>query len=431
MQPIRLMIMLVIPAMTIAMFSCQPKQAATKVEVIEEVVIEPEVKYGIVVDSLDEHIDRVKWNQYLSDILSSFNVDDPTIYQIAQASKGVFDVRNLKAERPYSIFLKRDSAKTATHFVFEPDKTEYVVFHLQDSIHVTRHKRPITIEEHTIVAEIENSVYEAVLAQNESPILVSRLVDVFAWQVDFFRIQKGDRFKVIYEVEKVGDEVVGISQIKGAYFQHFGKDYYAINFENDGSENFFDEKGNSLRKTFLKAPLDFYRISSRYNPRRFHPVLKRYKAHLGTDYAAPRGTPIRTVGDGVVLEASYTGGNGNYVKVKHNSNYTTQYLHMSKIASGMRPGTRVKQGQTIGYVGSTGLANGPHVCFRFWKNGRQVDPLRIELPPSEPISEDKRSQFLHTKNVIVSQLFKLTVPSDSLEMSKMASKPADSEDKSF
>jgi murein DD-endopeptidase MepM/ murein hydrolase activator NlpD len=391
--------------------SCSSDQKPLQTEVVVDSVqvdLEPVIKYGLVVDSLLEVNGTIKWNQNLSEILAAYNISNEVIYGIANASKNVFDVRKLKAGYPYTIFYKKDSMRTATHFVFEPDKTEYVVFHLHDTILVERHKRPMTTEELTIVAEINSSVYEAVLAQGSTPILVNRLVDVFAWQVDFFRIQKGDLFKVIYEVTKVGDEIVDVGKIKGAYFRHFNEDYYAINYENGDSDSYFDEKGNSVRKAFLRAPLNYSRISSRYNPKRFHPVLKQYKAHLGTDYAAPTGTPIRTVGDGVVLEAKFHGGNGNYVKIKHNSNYTTQYLHMSKIEKGMKPGVKVRQGETIGYVGSTGLANGPHLCFRFWKNGVQVDALKVDLPPSEPISLERREDYMHTKNVVVNRLTNLT-----------------------
>ena len=413
---------LFLPVFVIFCISCTSNQQ-TGLAVVEiendslEVDLVPVVKFGLIVDSLVEYQDKVKWNQNLSEILSAYNIGNETIYALANASMDVFDVRKLKAGYPYTIFHHKDSLKTATHFVFEPDKTEYVVFHLGDSIYVERHRKPVTISEETIVAEISSSVYEAVLAQGATPILVNRLVDVFAWQVDFFRIQKGDQFKVIYEVHQVGDVVVNVGKIKGAYFKHFNDDYYAISYDNGEVESYFDENGNSLRKTFLRAPLNYSRISSRYTARRFHPVLKRYKAHLGTDYAAPTGTPIRTVGDGVVLEARYHGGNGNYVKVKHNSNYTTQYLHMSKIQGGMKPGVKVRQGETIGYVGSTGLANGPHLCFRFWKNGVQVDALKVELPPSEPINIDRREDFMHAKNVMVNRLEKI-VPSSKSSASK-------------
>lgn len=380
---------------------------------------EPTLLYGIAVDSFEVFQGKVKWNQNLSGILSDFNISNEAIYALANAAKGVFDVRKLKAGYPFTIIHERNEGKTARQFIFEPDPTEYVVFNLSDSIFVQRNKREVIKEDMEVSATIESSVYEAVMDMNASPLLVNRLVDVFAWQVDFFRIQKGDQFKVIYEQERVGDNVVGIGKIKGAVFTHFGKEYYAILYDQGGRESYFDEEGNSLRKTFLRAPLNYSRISSRYSPRRYHPVLKRYKAHLGTDYAAPTGTEIRTVGDGVVLEARYGNANGNYVKVKHNSNYTTQYLHMSRIAKGIRPGTRVTQGQTIGYVGSTGLANGPHLCFRFWKNGRQVDALKVDLPPSEPIEPLHRNDFLHAKNVIIHRLENIDTPKNKTVLAQI------------
>ena len=217
--------------------------------------------------------------------------------------------------------------------------------------------------------------------------------DLYGWSVDFQSLQKGDKYKVQFEEKLIDGQVVGITDIKLAYFEHNGEPYHAIPFEQNGEVNFFDQDGNSLKKAFLRDPLKYTRISSRYNLRRFHPVQKRYKAHLGTDYAAPTGTEIRSVGDGTVIEARYTSANGNYVKIKHNGTYTTQYLHMSKIGKGIRAGARIKQGQVIGYVGSTGLATGPHLCFRFWKNGKQEDWLREKIPPSEPILSQNKLAF--------------------------------------
>ncbi|MDH5609188.1 MAG: peptidoglycan DD-metalloendopeptidase family protein, partial [Cyclobacteriaceae bacterium] len=305
----------------------------------------------------------------------------------------------------YTLLLESDSLRSAREFIFEPDSRSYVVFHLRDSVYAEYIHRPVKMVERTIAAVIQSSVYEAATEAGASPALAGKLVDILAWQVDFFRIQKGDRFKVIYDEETVDGVAVGIGKITGVYFEHFGKPYYGIYFgDNEGKEDYFDEEGNSMRKTFLRAPLDYKRISSRYNPKRFHPVLKTYKAHLGTDYAAAPGTPIRTVGDGVVVEAAFGKYNGNYVKIRHNSNYTTQYLHMQKIKTGIRPGVTVRQGQIIGYVGSTGLAKGAHLCFRFWKNGIQVDALKVDLPPSEPIDPSQLYAFLHQKNIIIHRL---------------------------
>ncbi|WP_370088552.1 peptidoglycan DD-metalloendopeptidase family protein [Ekhidna sp.] len=394
-------IWLVITGLTIAIISVlylqypdvEPEEPLVEIEVDSSLFHIPTLYYGYPVDSFDIVEGRVKWSQNLSEILSAFNISYQDLHTLAQRSKDIYDVRKLKAGANYSIIHSRDSLKTARQFIFEPNPTEYVVYNLADSIYVNVQKKPIKVTERTLAAEINSSLYNAILDQGASPMLVNQLVDVFAWQVDFFRIAKGDKFKLIFEEETVDGEIVGIKSIKGAYFEHWGKPYYAIPYQTPEKLDFFDEEGNSLRKTLLRAPLNYSRISSRFSLRRFHPVQKRYKAHLGTDYAAPTGTPIRTVGDGVVLEARYHGGNGNYVKIKHNSNYTTQYLHMSRIAKGIRPGTTVKQGQTIGYVGSTGLANGPHLCFRFWKNGRQVDALKVDLPSSSGIDSTQIAQF--------------------------------------
>lgn len=377
-----------------------PVEAADTVAYIPE----PTLLYGFPTDSFQVTEKKVKWNQSISDILSDYNIHHTEIFELANKAEGVYDVRRFKAGYKYTIISEGDSLNTALQMIFEPDNRSYVVFNLADSIYVEKFDYPVQVVEREIAGEITSSVYQTIVDAGSSPILVNKLVDVFAWQVDFFRVPKGDKFKVVYEEERIGDKIVGIGKVKGAYFQHFDREYYAIFYDQKGQSDYFDEEGNSLRKTFLRAPLNFTRISSRYSPRRFHPVQKRYKAHLGTDYAAPVGTPIRTVGDGVILEARYGKYNGNFVKVKHNSNYTTQYLHMQKIARGIKPGQHVKQGQTIGYVGSTGLARGAHLCFRFWKNGRQVDALKVDLPPTEPIVTKHLANFLHVKNVMLHQL---------------------------
>lgn len=384
-----------------------------EVEIDPEELVLPVLHYHIPVDSFDITEGKVRWNQNLSEILDDYNVSYQDLHTLSQRAKDVYDVRKIKAGSYYSIVHDRDSLKTARQFIFEPSPMEYVVYHLGDTLFAEVVKKEVEIVERSIAAEINSSVYNAILEQGASPMLVNQLVDVFAWQVDFFRIAKGDKFKILFEEEMVDGTTVGIKSIKGAYFEHWGKMYYAIPFNASEKTDYFDEEGNSLRKTFLRAPLNYSRISSRYSPRRFHPVQKRYKAHLGTDYAAPTGTPIRTVGDGIVLEAQYHSGNGNYVKIRHNSNYTTQYLHMSKIASGIRPGVSVKQGTTIGYVGSTGLANGPHLCFRFWKNGRQVDALKVDLPSSSGIDSTQMVAFNEVRDIIKSQLDDLRFGSES------------------
>ncbi|MBN4051531.1 peptidoglycan DD-metalloendopeptidase family protein, partial [bacterium AH-315-M05] len=267
----------------------------------------------------------------------------------------------------------------------------------------------------TVSGVINSSLWQTMIDNDINLNISLEMSEIYAWAVDFYKIQKGDAFKVIYEEKFIlsGDEgegePAGIGRIMGAYFKHFNETFYAIYFEQDSVGDYFDENAKSLRKAFLKSPLKYSRITSRYSLRRFHPVQKRYKPHLGVDYAAPRGTPIRTTGDGVVSKAGYKGGNGNYVKVKHNSVYSTQYLHMTNIRKGIRRGARVKQGDIIGYVGSTGLATGPHVCYRFWKNGQQVNPLRVKIPPSKPVKSEYMEKYIRVKKEMMRELDGITI----------------------
>ena len=349
--------------------------------------------YGINIDSMYVETKKIKWGQSFSDILYKSGIDNKIIFDAINKSKNIFNLKTLKRGKEYKLLSYLDK-KTPSYFIYEPDLFSGVVYSLEDSIFVDKRIKPIHLKERVIYGNIESSLYETV-EKNEFPLdLVYLLVDVFAWQVDFYKINKGDKFKVVYLEEIVDNKVIGIKEIKAAYFYHDNKDYYAFKYDQGKGIDYFDEKGNNLRKTFLRSPLNFSRISSRYSKKRFHPVLKRYKSHLGTDYVAPRGTPIRSVADGVVTEARRNRGNGIYVKIKHNNKYSTQYLHMSKFAKKIKKGVRVTQGQTIGYVGSTGLASGPHVCFRFWKNGVQVDPYKQnDLPPGEPISQIHHNTF--------------------------------------
>ena len=349
--------------------------------------------YGINIDSMYVETKKIKWGQSFSDILYKSGIDNKIIFDAINKSKNIFNLKTLKRGNEYKLLSYLDK-KTPSYFIYEPDLFSGVVYSLEDSIFVDKRIKPIHLKERVVYGNIESSLYETI-EKNKFPLdLVYLLVDVFAWQVDFYKINKGDKFKVVYLEEIVDNKVIGIKEIKAAYFYHDNKDYYAFKYDQGKGIDYFDEKGNNLRKTFLRSPLNFSRISSRYSKKRFHPVLKRYKSHLGTDYAAPRGTPIRSVADGVVTEARRNRGNGIYVKIKHNNKYSTQYLHMSKFAKKIKKGVRVAQGQTIGYVGSTGLASGPHVCFRFWKNGTQVDPYKQnDLPPGEPISQIHHNTF--------------------------------------
>lgn len=356
---------------------------------------------------LVETIKDVEKNETLSDILNSFNLGNFSPEDIINKAGNIFNVRSIRAGRPYHSFISDDSLAQLKYLVYQKDNINFIVFDLNDSLNIYESSKSVDIRKNSLSAEIKNSLYASLSESGANIELAIKLSQIFAWQVDFYAIQNGDGFKVIYEEKYIDDKAIGIGDILGAYFYHKGKDYYAIPFEQDSIMQFFDHDGNSLRKAFLKAPLEFSRISSRYSKNRFHPVLKRSKPHLGTDYAAPHGTPIRTVGDGVVVEAGYSGGNGNYVKVKHNSTYSTQYLHMSRFAKGIKKGTRVSQGQIIGYVGSTGLATGPHLCFRFWKNGVQVDPYKEVNPPSYPVNKELFAKFDSVKTRVIMELDKI------------------------
>ncbi len=365
---------------------------------------EPTLLYGMVVD---DHViieDKVKRNQFLADILKEYNVPVKLINQVSALPRDVFDVRKIVPNKKFTVICSPDSVRTPKAFVYEPNAIDYIVLWFGDGLTVDACQREVTVVEKTISGVVNSSLSQTINEMGISHELTNKFVDIFAWQVDFQRLQRGDQFKLIYEELQVEGQPIGIRQINGIYFNHFGNGYYAIPYDQGNGLDYFDEEGNSLRKALLKYPIEFTRISSRYSGRRFHPVQKIYKPHLGTDFAAPTGTPIRSVGDGIVLEAGYKSNNGNYVKIRHNATYTTQYLHMSKIAPDVKPGTRVRQSQWIGNVGSTGLATGPHVCYRFWKNGVQVDALRVELPPSEPIIEEHKQMFSVRREEVIRQL---------------------------
>lgn len=371
---------------------------------------QPVLLYGL---NVNNHIiieEKVKKNEFLADILQAYNVPVKLINQLSAIPRNVFDVRKIAPNKKYTLFCSPDSSKTAKAFVYEPNPIDYVVFTFDESLRVDVCQREVTVEEKSISGIIQSSLSQTINEMGISNELTNKFVDIFAWQVDFARLQKGDVFKLVYEEVQVEGRAIGVRNINGIYFEHFGSGYYAVPFDQGNGLDYFDQEGKSLRKALLKYPIEFTRISSRYTGSRFHPVQKIFKAHLGTDFAAPQGTPIRSVGDGLVEEAQYKSNNGNYVKVRHNGTYTTQYLHMSRIDGSVRAGTRVRQGQVIGYVGSTGLATGPHLCYRFWKNGVQVDALRVELPASEPIKAEYQDAYEEAKAAVMMKLDGIASP---------------------
>jgi len=356
-----------------------------------------ELKFGINLDSFRYETHKIEWGQNFSDILSRRGLSNKKIYDASLAIKPFFNLKKLKNGNFFTLFYKHNNPKPS-YFVYETSVYDYLVCSLDESVEASIIKRKITYSEKKIQGKINSSLYLSFDDLNYPIELVNKMVDIFAWQIDFFRINPGDSYEIFYTEELIDSVVVGISNVKAARFTHNDKDFYAFSYNQGLGNDYFDENGKSLRKTFLRSPLNFYRISSRYRKKRFHPVLKRYRDHLGTDYAAPRGTPIMTVADGKVSEARYGRNNGYFVKVKHNNIYSTQYLHMSKFAKGIKPGKNVRQGDIIGYVGSTGLATGPHVCFRFWRNGRQVDPYKQnDLPDGEPILAQHLTAYNYVK----------------------------------
>lgn len=372
--------------------SCKNEESRTKIEV------QKPNQFGLSVANLIEVRDTIDADQTLSDILIPHGVTQQKINQIEKAARDIFPLRSFRADDELYIYAKWDSVETVKYFVYVEDPVDYVVFDISDSVNIYKKQKPVTIRVRTVSGVISNSLYQTLQEKKIEMQVAARLEDIYAWQIDFFRIQPTDSFKVIYEQILVDGESVDVGKIHAANFFSNNENHFAFYYDKEKGENYFDEKGNSLKRLFLKAPLKYSRISSRFSMKRYHPILNRSKAHLGTDYAAPTGTPIITVGNGVVIEASYTSGNGNYIKVKHNATYTTQYLHMSRFAKGIRRGVSVTQGHVIGYVGSTGLATGPHVCFRFWKNGRQVNPLREKYQSSGPVGKKYKQEFDLVKN---------------------------------
>lgn len=370
----------------------------SKIHVLQDQLInlpEPDIKYGFDFNAFHVVEGAFKPGDVLSKVLFPLGVGPNQLEQLVNLCNPHFDVRKIRPEQKWISLFESDSASTPNFFIFEKNRREYVVFSIADSLAVWTDEKPVQKNRRTVSGHITRSLYHTLADIGVTPEIAAEMSSIYAWTIDFYRLQVDDHFELLFEESTIDGEPIGENTILACSFTHKGKERKAYRFEFDGKPNYFDSEGESLRKAFLKAPVKFSRISSRFSGKRFHPVLKRYKAHLGTDYAAPHGTPIVAVGDGTVSAASYTSGNGNYVKIRHNSTYETQYLHMSKRA--VKAGDRVQQGDVIGYVGSTGLATGPHVCFRFWKNGQQVDHLSEEFPASEPVPPSQKEAFEQQK----------------------------------
>lgn len=340
---------------------------------------------------IEEH--RVKRNDSFYVILSTLGVSPQTIFDLQHAAKEIFPMRNIQPNQRYYTYSDADTGEIK-HLVFQNNALDYAVFDWSDEISVKAGRKKLVKEMAAASGVIKTSLYEALAEQEVNVLAANRLSEIFGWQIDFFRLYPGDEYRLIYEKQFVEERPYGIGDILAAEFTHQGKSYYAFMYNNGDKTGYYDEHGNSVQKALLKAPFTYsHRISSGFSANRFHPVLQENRPHYGIDYAAPLNTPVIAVGDGEVLEAQYRGANGNIVRIRHNSVYTTAYLHLNGFAKGVRKGATVKQGQVIGYVGRTGRVTGVHLDYRVYKNGSPVNPLRLELPPAEGIADDKLDAY--------------------------------------
>lgn len=371
------LILLVLLALT----SCKKTQ--------EEFVIEdaepqkPIVDFGFHYDDFNVHYDTIQSQDTFERILKKQNLNGKKVSDIIRVIKDSFPT-SVRFKKTYVCLRSKDKYNKLQYLIYQPNRIDYYLVDLTDSIVGYKKSRPLTFKVRTIAGELTGPLTKTLRSMNVDPTLSGRLTKVFAWSIDFFKSRKGDKFALSFTERYINDTIYdGVDSLRAAFFEYKGEKIYAFPFiqERNGKTDYYDENGKALKNFFLKAPLKFVNITSRFTKNRFHPVQLKWKAHNGTDYAAPTGTPIMTTAAGVVEQAGYTAGNGNFVKVKHDKTYSTQYLHMSRIL--VRRGQRVKQGEIIGKVGSTGLATGPHVCYRFWKNGVQVDALKLKLPNSQ------------------------------------------------
>lgn len=349
--------------------------------------------YGFKISDFKIKTGEISAGMFIGNLFSSHNVPNAQAVEILQKSKGVFDVRKVKRGQKYYVFYDKEQSSKVDYIVYEQNKTDYVIFNFKDSLSVIPMRKEVAYKTREISGKIESSLWVAMSDIGVNPLLSNDLSEIYAWSVDFFGLQKDDKFKIIYEEKFVDEKYIGDGKIIAAYFEHNGKEIYAIPFMQDSVESFFDVDGQSLRKAFLKAPLKYSRISSQFSNARLHPILKIVRPHHGVDYGAPSGTPVYALGEGTIIHASYSGGAGNYIKIKHNGVYTTGYMHLKGYAQGIRVGVRVAQGQLIGYVGSTGLSTGPHLDFRVWQNGQAINPLKIDAPAVEPVKDENKDSF--------------------------------------
>lgn len=378
-----------------SLVSCNKTEEITEKKVVKLATKKSE--FGFVYADFNVVHDTISRGDTFGTLLEEQNIGDRKVYDIIAKVRDSFDVRTIRLNKPFTLLRSKNKKNDLQVFIYQPDNLSYYVVDFRDTaITVYKKIKPITIKRRTIGGVLKESLSETLGNAEVEGALASKIAKIYAYSIDFMKLKKGDRFAITFTERFINDSIYdGVEELEASFFEYRGKIIYAFPFaQNPNSDKieYYDEQGKTLKNFFLKSPIKFSRISSRFSASRFHPVQHRWKAHKGTDYAAPRGTPITVTAGGVVEQSGYTAGNGNFVKVKHNGTYSTQYLHMSKIL--VRRGQRVNQGQVIGLVGSTGLATGPHVCYRFWKNGKQVDALRLKLPTGEPMTGNNKTRFL-------------------------------------
>ncbi len=405
-MPKRILLKKILPIFIVlfTLFSCKESEEEVTADVVKpRPVVE---NFGFNLNDFNVVHDTIRSGDTFGSIMESQNLDTLRVYDIVEKIKDGFDVRSIRTGKPFTMLREKGRFKKLQAFIYQPDRQSYYVVDLRDSVSVYKKIRPILVKERTIAGALDGSLSEALQKEKVDIGLVSEITKVYAWSIDFFKLKKGDKFAITFTERYIDDTIYdGVDSLKAAFFEYKGKKIYAFPFEKvqgSGKLAYFDEEGKALKSFFLKAPLKYVNITSRFAASRLHPVQGIWKAHKGTDYAAPTGTPIMTTASGVVEQTGYTAGNGNFVKVKHDRTYSTQYLHMSKILA--RRGQRVTQGDVIGRVGSTGLATGPHVCYRFWKNGVQVDALRLKLPNAEPMNKKELPRFMQQMQPLKKQL---------------------------
>ena len=345
-------------------------------------------------DSLRCKEGKVKNGQFFSTLMTGLGLTAQQAYDLTIACDTVFNVKNLRVGNTYKAYYDGDLLK---YVFYQQDRTTDVLFECQPPYKISKVTRPVEVRQRYADVTINSSLWNDMRAADASPLLILSLSDIYAWTIDFFGLQKGDRFRVLYEEKVCDGDVIAIDTVRYAIFSRNGHDLPMVMYnQKDGGNIWWNEKGESMRKAFLKAPLKFSRISSGFSYSRKHPVTRKVQPHTGVDYAAPKGTPVMTIGDGVITSMKYEGAGGNTIRIRHNSVYSTAYLHLSGYAKGLKVGQRVRQGQVIGYVGSTGRSTGPHLDFRVWRNGSAINPLKMESPPAEPLRKENMAAFEET-----------------------------------